>query len=194
MNIGYDLDGVVIKFGAAVNKYLLERYTHEIDITKIAEYSDLAKVLEDYKEDVMSEFTNGDEGHLLKAEPYEDAVELINKRYNEGHNVYFITARLNKEVALKSLERCGFLYTDAYFANADDKYTIIKNLDLDFYIDDRLETLISIYENGIHLIPVIRDQPWNRNKPYPLHFIRVFSLTEFDFLVERVLEIRRTID
>ncbi len=193
MNIGYDLDGVIFKFGEAFNKYLLDKYNHTIDITKITEYSDLIRLIEGFNKDAMHDFLDGDEGHLLDAQPYEDAVGIINKRFNEGHNIYFITARHNEDIAIESLKRNGFSYTDIYFMHADSKYEVIKDLDLDFYIEDRLETLISIHEKGIKLIPVIRDQPWNR-KSHPINFVRVKSLTDFDRLIEKILEIRREVD
>lgn len=191
MNIGYDLDGVIFKFGEAFNKYILDKYNHTIDITKITEYGDLVKLIEGFNKDALPDFLDGAEGHLLRAEIYEDVVEIINKRFSEGHKIYFITARHNEDVALESLRRQGLLYTDIYFIHADSKYKVIKDLDLNFYIDDRLETLISIYEKGIQLVSVIRDQPWNRNKDHPLHFVRVCSLTEYDYLIEKFLEMYR---
>lgn len=191
MNIGYDLDGVIFKFGEAFNKYIQDKYNHTIDITAVTEYSDLVKLIEGYNKNALPDFLEGAEGHLLRAEIYEDAVKTINKRFSEGHKIYFITARRNEKIAIESLRRRSLLYTDIYFMHADSKHEVIKNLDLNFYIDDRMETLISIYEKGIQLVSVIRDQPWNRNKDHPLNFVRVRSLTEYDYLIEKFLEMYR---
>ncbi len=195
MNIGYDLDGVVLKLGECINKYILDKYNHVIDVTKVEDYDDFITLIEGCKKGAVHDFSEGDMGHVQRVRPYEHAVDVINKRFSEGHKIYFITARYQEAPTLESLKNLGIMYTDIYFAHADDKYKVIKDLNLDFYIDDRLETLISIYERNIRLVFVIRDQPWNRNKDHPLHFVRVRSLTEYDYLIEKFLEMyRMTID
>ncbi len=191
MNIGYDLDGVVFKLGACLNKYILDKYNHVIDVTKVAEYSDFIKLVEGYKKGAVNDFLEGDEGHILRVEPYEGAVEIINKRFNEGHKIYFITARHNEDTVLKALRLRGILYTNIFFIHADNKHEVIKDLGLYTYIDDRIETLFSICDKKIPLIPVVRDQPWNRKPHQYLGIVRVDDLYGYDEFIEQVLEIHR---
>ena len=70
------------------------------------------------------------------------AMTLLNRARYAGHDVYFITHRMGKN-AKKETESWFYRY-DCDIATvlvAQDKLPIIKALELDFYIDDKPETI-----------------------------------------------------
>ena len=80
------------------------------------------------------------------------ASEVINKIREQGHKVYIITARPDvklvniKEITRKWLEENDVQY-DELIINASDKAKIVKEKEIDIFIDDSLNNCKSIAEN-----------------------------------------------
>lgn len=185
MNIGYDIDGVICNFGKAFSKYLKDTFDVEVDANKIEKYDDFDKIGRSCGPDTIYKFIRS--GACVLSEPY-PGIETINKRYNQGHKIYFITARSHKDNALKWLYNNKIMYSDIFFVSSENKYKVIKDLGLYTYIDDRIETLFSICDEKIPLIPVVRDQTWNRQPHYYLDIVRVNDLYEYDEFIEQILD------
>lgn len=99
--------------------------------------------------------------------PLQHASEVLNELVNQGHQVYFITARPGfpniAEVTKKWLTKHGFPYTGTnLIMNAQDKARKAKELGVDLFFEDapnHIENLVK------HQIPtVIVDAVYNRQQ------------------------------
>ena len=81
-----------------------------------------------------------------------------------GHEVYFITHRSGREVKKQSeiwLVGHGFEFPTVLIAG--DKAPIIQALELDFYIDDKPETIIELHSMKYPKHLYLKDAPYNRH-------------------------------
>lgn len=93
----------------------------------------------------------------LEATPKEDAVYYLNKLYDEGYKIYFITRRSADadfdvlELTKKDLTTKGFKYTDVYIG-VSKKGQKCQELGIDIFIDDSLEQILDVESYGIKTI------------------------------------------
>lgn len=92
-----------------------------------------------------------------KALPKKDAIYYINKLYNEGNEIYFITHRqaskyldIQKETE-EELTNKGFKYTKV-FTNVNNKGIVANILKLDIFIDDSMYQINKVNEQNIKTI------------------------------------------
>lgn len=113
--------------------------------------------------------------------PYPDAAETLQRLEEEGHEIYYITAR-PKEHGKRTMEwmiQTGFPVREDRFyygMNDEDKVHIIHELELDYYFDDKpavLETL-----SGRPLNVFVKNQSYNRylNIPRINNWSELFEL------------------
>ena len=163
LKIGFDVDNVICRFDAAFLEYVEEVHGERINLNEIHDYDVLKKIVESYAGDMeLNCLLKGDHKCLLYADPVDDALDIVNSGLGEGHDIYLITARKNKSLTIEWLEWNNFRYSEIFFAPGDEKVYVIEELDLDFYIDDRIQTLISIKKAGLKTECVVLDYPWNR--------------------------------
>ena len=165
--IGFDIDGVVADTAGAFIRLARDQYgLGDIDPNEITAFQvedclniDTAKVEEIF-------------GHLLTdpldqgLEPMPNAIKVLNELATTAP-LTFITARPQKEPIEKWLQ--NFLSPTAgnemrlvATGEHDGKGNHIKELGLQYFIDDRAETCISLAEEGIS--PYVFNQPWNRGR------------------------------
>jgi Uncharacterized conserved protein len=92
---------------------------------------------------------------LPKLKPFDGIVEVVNHFYNEGHTIYFITARPEhntKYLTKEWLDNNGFLYHQIYH----DKYKVdlCKKLGISIFIDDHIGIINNMNQQGINCILV----------------------------------------
>ena len=92
---------------------------------------------------------------LKECAPMENATEVITKLKNEGHEIYFITARLTniegcntEEITKNSLDKFNIPY-NKLIINAQDKLKCAKEYNIDIFIEDSAETCEILENNGI---------------------------------------------
>lgn len=105
------------------------------------------------KEELLQYFVDAGPDVLPLLKPLPGAVELVNKLYDEGHQIYFITARPEfnaKEITIDWLDKYGFKYDELYF----DGYKIQHCIDLgvDVIIDDFIKIIERAHNAGINSI------------------------------------------
>lgn len=106
--------------------------------------------------------------------PREHAPEALQKLVEEGHEVYYITARPDmqkiKEITIEWLKRHNFPYdgTNLYMGSLN-KGKLAKELDIDLFFEDDPHHLDSLAEHGI--ATVIVDMKYNQD--YPLEMKRI---------------------
>ncbi|PAV28248.1 hypothetical protein CIL05_17940 [Virgibacillus profundi] len=110
------------------------------------------------------------------------AIEIITELDRLGHEIYYITARPKEhgERTKRWMKEQGFpVIDDRFFYGMQDneKIHIIKDLKLDYYVDDKPAVLNTLTEDPVKLI--VKDQSYNQD----LEMDRIVSWNDFFELV-----------
>jgi uncharacterized HAD superfamily protein len=118
---------------------------------------------------------------LKRVKPKEDAVKIIKKIKEKGHNVILITARVEDkkedvtEVTKNWLNENGIIY-DKLIINVDDKLEMAKKENISVFIDDNIRNCSMVSSGGIKTYMITTEA----NKNYENENIkRVNSWIEF---------------
>ncbi|AGF78386.1 hypothetical protein UWK_01829 [Desulfocapsa sulfexigens DSM 10523] len=165
--IGFDLDGVIADTGEAFIRLACEEYNYCSfrleDITSF-QVEECLSIPTDRVEKIFHAILKDSLGTGLKPNP--GAVEVITTMAEQSP-VTIITARpLEQPVAdwldhFFPAETCKKIKLVA-MGDHDDKARYIKEHDLNYFIDDRVETCLQLAETDI--IPIVYKQPWNHDK------------------------------
>jgi uncharacterized protein len=101
---------------------------------------------------------------------YPDAVEVLQELHSQGHEIYYITARPANhcEQTKKWVEEAGFPVHDGRFfcgMKDEEKIHTIKELNLDYYFDDKPNVLETLTKESVQLY--VRDQSYNQHMDFP---------------------------
>lgn len=118
------------------------------------------------------------ENLLSKVQLKCNAKEVINKLYDEGHQIFFITARSSKEYSNPYMTTYNYLVNneilfDRIFVNAENKGIICKEELIDIFIDDSVKNCTDTIKNGINTY--IFDNSFNKKDT---NFKRVYNWNE----------------
>jgi 5'(3')-deoxyribonucleotidase len=159
MKIGIDIDDTI----AYTNEKLIEaafRYDKECLNGRGFKDKNAYKFVDmfHWNKDNVQSFFNYVRGSnfFLGLECIPGSLEYINKMYDEGFEIYFITYRTNKypkvlENTKKWLKEKGYKYTKL-FMRCDDKGKLCKDLDIDVFIDNTYEHIEAAESYGIDSI------------------------------------------
>ncbi|KZE38539.1 hypothetical protein AV656_06430 [Bhargavaea cecembensis] len=173
MKLGFDIDDTLINlrehafhlYNRKLNRNVDISQFHELDKVEIHELFDMTaeeggKMWNSLLEEIY--YTN--------CPPYPDAAETLRKLEREGHEIYYITAR-PKEHGERTMEwmiQNGFpVSKDRFFygMNDEDKVHIIKDLELDYYFDDKPAVLETLRDRPLKVFA--RNQSYNRHLDIP---------------------------
>ncbi len=159
MNIGIDIDDTISETFEALLPYA-QKYTIE-DLKRKSEIDMNQNFLDHFyivsmnkwnKEEAMN-FWNKYYAEILKGVNIKKfASKVINKLKEEGHKIYLITARWDmpndniQEITKQWLKENDVKY-DELIINASDKLQLIKEKNIDIFIDDSFNNCKSIAEN-----------------------------------------------
>lgn len=153
MNIGIDIDDtltnssqVFIKYARIYNK--INKINHIINTNELDQKKAFGWTKENQKEFAEKFLMR----ILLEATPNKNAVEIINKIKEEGHNIYFITARKDSEIAnMFDFTRLWLeknkIYYDKLIVNSSDKLIDCNENNIEIFIDDNYLTCKRIKDN-----------------------------------------------
>ena len=82
---------------------------------------------------ITEDVPNEEPEKMAIVQPFQDAIETINKWYDDGHTIYFFTARTqdHKEITEDWLNRCGFKYHGVLYCKPrGGNYIWIDNLNV----------------------------------------------------------------
>ena len=161
MNIGIDIDDTTVSLVNSMIKYA-DIYDKEIGGSGINGEFGLIKnryylkSLYGWDDETKSEFFNRYYKKVLEdCVMKENANKVINKLKEEGHLIYFITARITsvpncdtKKITENTLKNNGINY-DELLINCPNKLEICKEKSIDIFIEDSFETCSTLEENGI---------------------------------------------
>lgn len=152
--MGYDLDGVIFSMKKAI-EYTNQKLGTNLNIeTMEAIDYDLiyyATMDEDIQRKIIREST-----------PNRKMVEDLAEEHLNGAEIVLITARhvsYAKET-IESLNRFGIYYDKIYFT--EEKLPLIIGLDIDWFYDDKPETIAAIKNHKVHTKAVLVSAPYNR--------------------------------
>lgn len=124
-----------------------------------------------------------EEIYFTSCPPYPAAVETLQQLERDGHELYYITARPAEhgERTKNWMIEQGFpVQEDRFFCGMKDeeKVQIIKQLELDFYVDDKPAVVETLQAENIRVL--LKDQAYNRHLDLP----RVLKWTDLKKLIE----------
>jgi len=165
--IGFDIDGVVADTMEAFIR--LAREDHGVDTISPEDITDFD--VEDCLDLAPSVMKNifvrlMNEPVTAGLRPMAHAVSVL-KEFARVAPLHFVTARPDREPIAEWLRfelgpdvfsRVRLVAMGAH----DNKTEYIKDLGLEYFIDDRAETCIALHKEGIS--PWVYTQPWNRGK------------------------------
>lgn len=146
MRIGIDIDDTIACTTGLTEIEMKKRFSNDISFQN--------KKIDYNSEDIISFFKEKGDYLLLNVEPKKDAVSVINKLKNKGHEIFFITTRnsfyFNDPYALSYewLMKNNFLF-DELIVNANDKKEICKKYNIDIFIDDNVYHYQSVLNSNI---------------------------------------------
>lgn len=173
--LAFDIDGVVADTMAVFVRLAHEKYglTHlsqqDMLCYNLHECLDLGKKIID---DLIG--LTLDDRHTMQIPPVPGAPETL-MELAVAAPLRFITARVRSESITQWLftvlpdvprERITVIASGA----PETKLGVLKELEIRYFVDDRIETCRHLKEAGIE--PLLFDQPWNRNEPAD-GFIRI---------------------
>lgn len=183
IRVGLDLDGVLVNFNHHYAKFLAEENGSDLlpegwktdsSVFCCWNWDDFYKYPPDVQKRVWENRILGNKNFWKNLSPLDGAVEVLKKlNYLAKDGVidcYMLTNRMGSHAKLQTE---GWLYDHGYdfptVLLASDKVPIIKALGLNFFIDDKLETMLSLRRasreekwdmRDKHFI--LQDAPWNQ--------------------------------
>jgi hypothetical protein len=171
-DIAFDFDGVVADTFRLFVRLAKENYNYDINYDDITDYHflNVVNMEEKHALEIIDILTN--EPHEIDLMPNEGAGEVLT-RMTAFSPLLVVTARPVAEPIELWFERhipqvgpkC--LHVEATGVNTA-KIEILKDKNIKYFIDDRLDTCFMLQEAGI--MPIIYTQPWNR-QPHPFHAV-----------------------
>jgi uncharacterized HAD superfamily protein len=160
MNIGIDIDDTISntyeEFIMDINKYIHDILKKDIepDYTQNHAYYNLPKVWNLTTEENDFFWDNYYVDIIKRVKPKVDAVKIIKKIKNKGHNIILITARIKDkkedvaEITKKWLKDNNIVF-DKLIINVDDKLEIAKKEDISIFMDDNIRNCTMVSSGGI---------------------------------------------
>lgn len=160
MKIGIDIDDTVMNTFDVIeeaaryfDKYFLKNKGYQ-DITKY-DFHERFYWTSEEKKAFFNYFRKNK--LYLKAKPKGDALYYLEKLYNEGYEIYFLTRRKKDEkldilsITKNDLISKGFKFTDCYIG-LSKKGEACKSLGIDVFIDDAVIQIEDVNNYGIKTI------------------------------------------
>jgi 5'(3')-deoxyribonucleotidase len=180
MNIGFDMDGVIVDFMEPICSYL------GVDVNNVFNYR-LEHQFPDKIEEIKDFY--GRKGYFRDLRTYPGSTELIRRLLSYGHNVLLCS----KPAAHSShswIDKIDWI--KEYLPELADKTILTRDKSVckfDIFIDDDPDNL----DSNISIVKVLFDQPWNRkNKKYlrAYNYINLEDIINGVYNDERVLQIQ----
>lgn len=181
MKFGFDIDDTLINLRQHAFYLYNKKLNHSVGLEVFNEL----KTVEIHEAFGLDKDAGGkmwvslmEEIYFTDCPAYEGAIELLNKLEQEGHDIYYITSRPKQYCAQTRqwIKDKGFpVKDDHFFCGMQDheKIEIIKNLNLDYYFDDKPAVLNTLEDISTNVF--VRDQSYNQHVSNP----RITNWTDF---------------
>lgn len=181
MNIGIDIDGTITTAFYWLD-YYNQHFKTNIQPSQVTTYDHhLALGVS------LNEYSTFRKKHIHTihnlAKPRIQSGYFLRKLFFENHHLSVITAREKELESLTSqwLSKYQMYYHALYHLGHTNKASLALQLNLDLFLEDRLETALEIVK---HNIPVILfDTPYNQHDHHPLiyrvyHWVEVYEVID----------------
>jgi uncharacterized protein len=173
MKFGFDIDDTLINlrehafqiYNKKLNQNVEVDLFHALDKVEIHELFGMTA-------EQGSEMWSGslEEIYYTSCPPYPDAVDVLQRLEREGHDIYYITARPEEhgERTMEWMIDNGFpVRKDRFFYGMkdEDKVHIIKELELDYYFDDKPAVLETLTNGSLNVFA--KNQSYNKHLDIP---------------------------
>lgn len=183
MNLGFDLDEVVVDLTAELEKHLDINYGIEWPVNCFVNYN-LVKCIFHRDDELNSRIIDdmliivNDAEFQFKAKPVEGAREVLQKLKKSGHKIHLVTSRpkQNQPLTFKWLRQNDIPFdTLDVIGHEDQKGFYGKRYRLDMYVDDLVKHLESMwaYKKSWRKGLVLMTKPWNTTHIDGTRFIRL---------------------
>lgn len=164
MRIGVDLDNVLNKNAKSIAETVNSKYGLNIREEDFIRYH--VETCTPITKEMLDEMFN-DPNYFLSIEPNNTVINFINLLYELHHEIYIITDRPENcwMSTLEWLFKNKVRYNQVYLRKANEKPTLAEDLKLDVFIEDRLDTSLSL-ANIVKVIYLL-DRPWNQGRILP---------------------------
>lgn len=188
MRLGFDIDEVVSDLTTRFQVHLESTYGIDWPIDCFVDYNFVDCVFhhdEDFNQRIVEDMLKvaNDAEFQFTAEPFPDAVDVLQRLKRAGHKIYFITSRpkQNQPLTFRWLRQYDIPFDGLKVVGHDTpKGFYGRQLHLDMFVDDlhkHLESMWSYkkkWRKGLLLL----DKPWNHAYIDGSRFIRVHSWRE----------------
>jgi uncharacterized protein len=186
MRFGFDIDDTLINlrehafhvYNKKMNQQIPLIVFHKLERVEIHEPFGLSEA---QGRDMWN--SSLEEIYYTTCPPFPNAVELLQELQRDGHEIYYITARPKEhgertKVWMQNL--CFPVKDEQFFYGMKDeeKITIIKELELDYYFDDKpdvLDTLLKESKTNVF----VKNQSYNQHVQLP----RISELSEIKEII-----------
>jgi len=157
VNIAVDIDGTVAYSQPLMVEVLNKLTGKSVSVDDVTKF-DLSYVYDVSDEFIKNVFKDYGEYIFGFAKKFKDSPDVLNRFYQAGHNVYFITARDHKYTNLTRLwlNKNGFEYNKLIIVPSfKDKLLKFKQLNIDVAIEDHPDLIMEFCTNGIPTIAMV---------------------------------------
>ncbi len=173
MKFGFDIDDTLINlrehafelYNTKLNRKVEVELFHALDKVEIHELFDMTA---EQGTDMWNRSL--EEIYFTSCPAYPGAVEALQRLEREGHEIYYITARpdVHGKRTIEWMIENGFpVNKDRFYYGMrdEDKVNIIKDLNLDYYFDDKPAVLETLRNRPLKLFA--KSQSYNRHLDIP---------------------------
>jgi len=194
LNIAFDIDGVLADFMGPMLEILNHRHSKLITKEDCVDYTPTTKEGHPDTHITNQEWSSTftwfeDAGGYAVLKPLEHAVQVINRLYDVGHNIYLVTAR--KSEFRKSTELFLIINKVKYHKlhmTTKGKGSILKKLEVDVFVDDHPNNIMDGLKVGIK-DSILMTAPFNESwKNADKAVERVNNLVEVERIIEYLVE------
>lgn len=178
-NVAFDVDDIILDTTPVIFKKILKKYP-AVDIKNIYKY-DIAECLNldaDVIYNIIYQTIRDNYFKLVKD------CHLNILRLSKLFNIYLITSR-NEALKLQTLDNIygyfGNLFSPNKIIHTKEKWKVIEDLDIKFFVDDRVKYLEEVFTNT-SCIPICFNKPWNQHCNKDIK--RVYSWNEIHLLIK----------
>lgn len=173
MKFGFDIDDTLINLREHAFHIYNEKLGQQVQLDKFHELNRVEiHELFGMSDEAGSKMWNEtlEQIYYTNCPTYPDAVETLVALQEQGHEVYYITARPteHRERTMKWLAEQGFpVVEERFYCGMKDqaKVNIIRDLQLDYYFDDKPDVLNTLTDDTLKVY--VKTQSYNQHLTIP---------------------------
>jgi len=188
MNLALDLDGVLFDFNQAFVQLARQHHPDLVCPTPNNQWPRAWDYLDEYlgKPEVSKlwRMVIHSRDFWRDIPSYWWAAELLEAAYGRADNIYFITSRSGNHVQRQTWMALMDITQDVSHSgavipvpNPEAKIPLLHALRIDYFVDDKKETVARALAECPKTQVAVWDQPWNRNVQFPVRLTNVEDFT-----------------